>query len=115
MIPVFLIWSSLTEGFMSAVAADLPENTYVAAGAYALPENREDSERAAEIEEFSSAYEEEYGAEPDFVSLAAVDSAQLAAETLAASQGDLEAGIEYIELVRHDMIVVITSLRSSSV
>lgn len=105
-IPVFLIWSSLTEGFMSAVAADLPENTYVAAGAYALPENREDSERAAEIEEFSSAYEEEYGAEPDFVSLAAVDSAQLAAETLAASQGDLEAGIEYIEgLEDHNLFV----------
>lgn len=105
-VPVFLIWSSLTEGFMSAVAADLPENTYVAAGAYALPENREDPERAAEIEEFSAAYEEEYGVEPDFVSLAAVDSAKLAAETLAASKGDLEAGIEYIEgLQDHDLFV----------
>jgi branched-chain amino acid transport system substrate-binding protein len=113
-VPVFLIWSSLTEGFMKAVAADLPANTYVAAGANALAENRDDAERAAEIDEFSDAYEAEYGNVPDFVSLAAFDSAKLAAETLASSKGDKDAGIAYLEgLQEHDLLAWTVSYSDS--
>lgn len=96
-VPVFLIWSSLTEGFMKAVAPVLPKNTLVAAGAAALPENRKDPEKAAQLEEFSKAYQAKFGSEPDFVSLAAHDGAKLAAEVLAEGKGDTDAAVEWLE------------------
>lgn len=96
-LPVFLIWSNTTAGFLEAAAPVWPSEALYALSPSWLPEELDDAERAAQVTTFRDAFQAEAGAPPSFVVQGGYDAFQLIVEALTNSDGSKEGIVDYLD------------------
>lgn len=99
-IPVFIIWSNTTKGFLDAAKPAWPTEALYALPASWLPDSLNDKARAEQVRRFQEAFQAKAGAPVSFVVQGGYDAFQLIVAALEKTGGDRRAIIEYLDSLK---------------
>ncbi len=96
-LPTALIWSNTTNGFLEAAGPDFPSETLFAVAPAWSPDTLDDAERAEQVREFQTAFEERAGDPVSFVVQGAYDAFEVIVRALDEAGSDPDAILDHLE------------------